>query len=471
MTAADRSIRDEPRAHPYIPNSSPTVRRAMLEAIGVGSVDDLYASVPRELRLAGPLDLPAPLTDEISLRRHVEGLLDRNTHTGEVLSFLGGGCAGHMVPVAVDEITGRAEFVTAYGGGPYADLGKYQAIFEFQSLVGELVGMDIVSAPTYDGITATTSALLMAARLTDRKRLLVPATADPQFVDHLRMFAEPWATIDVVPAEPTTGMMDLDALRSLLGLDVAAVLVEQPSYLGFLEERAAEIAVLAHGAGALSVVRVDPVTLGVLAAPTDYGADIVAGDVQSLGNHQLFGGGQCGFIAHRDDPAYVRENPAVLISAVATRDGSATGFAWSSLSSTSYDLRGESRDFTGTSQWLWGIGTAVHLSLLGPAGIVELGEGLVARAAYAIERLAAVPGLTAPLLGASHVAEFVVGFDGSRQTVAAVNGALRERGIFGGHDLSTRFPELGQAALYRITERHGQPEIDRLVDALTEILR
>jgi glycine dehydrogenase subunit 1 len=470
MTTADRS-KPEPLAHPYIPNSSPQVRREMLHAIGVESIDDLYASVPREVRLARPLDLPAPLTDEISLRRHVEALLDRNTHTGEVLSFLGGGCAGHMVPAAVDEITGRAEFVTSYGGGPYADLGKYQAIFEFQSLVGELVGMDVVSAPTYDGITAVTSALLMAARLTDRKRLLIPATADPQFVEHLRMFAQPWATIDVVPAEPKTGLMDLAALRSRLGTDVAAVLVEQPSYLGFLEERAAEIAELAHGAGALSVVRVDPVTLGVLTAPADYGADIVVGDVQSLGNHQLFGGGQCGFIAHRDDPAYVRENPAVLISAVPTRDGTATGFGWSSLSSTSYDLRGDSRDFTGTSQWLWGIGSAVHLSLLGPAGIVELGEGLVSRTAHAIKRLARVPGLTVPLVGRSHVAEFVVGVDGTDHTVAGVNEALRERGIFGGHDLSSRFPGLGQAALYRITERHGQPEIERLADALTEIVR
>ncbi|HVA86358.1 MAG TPA: hypothetical protein VNF73_08595, partial [Candidatus Saccharimonadales bacterium] len=289
--------------------------------------------------------------------------------------------------------------------------------------------------------------------------------------EHLRMFAQPWATIETIPAERNTGLLDLDALRLRLGPDVAAVLVENPSYLGFLEERAAGIAELAHGAGALSVVRVDPVTLGVLAAPADYGADIVAGDVQPLGNHQLFGGGQCGFIAHRDDSDYVRENPAILISAVPTRDGTATGFAWSLLSSTSYDLRGDSRDFTGTSQWLWGIGTAVHLSLLGPAGIVELGEGLVARAAYAIERLSRVPGLAVPLVGRSHVTEFVVGFDGAGSTVAEVNRGLRERGIFGGHDLSARFPEFGQAALYRFTERHGQAEIDRLADAIAEVLR
>ncbi len=464
MTAPERP------AHPYIPNSAPAVRRAMLEAVGVESIDELYASVPAELRLDRLLDLPPALTDEISLKRHVSGLLDRNTATSEVLSFLGGGCWGHHVPAVVDEITSRAEFVTAYGGGPYADLGKYQAIFEFQSLIGELVGMDVVSAPTFDGLTATTSALLMATRLTGRRRLLVPATANPQLLGHLATFARPWASVEFVPVE-ADGLLDLVALRAALGPDVAAVLVENPSWLGFIEERAPEIAALARAAGALTVVSVDPVTLGVLAAPADYGADIVTGDVQSLGNHQLFGGGQCGFIAHRDDPAYLRENPAILISAVPTRDGSSTGFAWALLSTTSYDLRGDSRDFTGTSSWLWGIGAAVHLSLLGPAGLSELGEGLVARSAYAIERLAAIPGLAVPRLGRSLVKDVVVGFDGSGRTVESVNDALRARGIFGGQDLSTDVPWLGQAALYSFTEGHGQAEIDRLASALAEILR
>jgi glycine dehydrogenase subunit 1 len=433
-------------------------------------VADLYASVPAELRLDRPLDLPEPITDEVSLRRHVEGLLARNSHTGEVLSFLGGGAWGHHVPAVVDEITGRAEFVTAYGGGPYADHGKYQAIFEFQSLIGELVGMPVVSAPTYDGVTATTSALLMANRLTGRRRLLVPSTANPEFVAHLRTFAQPWAAIDVLPSEPGTGLLDLDALAKALGPDVAGVLVENPSYLGFIEERAAEIARLAHDAGALVVVSVDPITLGVLAAPADYGADIVTGDVQPLGNHLLFGGGQCGFIAHADDPALVRENPAFKVSAVPTLDGDATGFAFSLMSASSFDLRGESRDFTGTSQWLWGIGTAVYLSLLGPSGIADLGRGLLARAAYAMDRLGGLPGVRVPLLGRSHIKEFVVGFDGTGRTVADINAALRDRGIFGGQDLSSAMPWLGQAGLYAVTEGHATAEIDLLVGALGEVL-
>ncbi len=458
------------RAHPYIPNSAPAVRAEMLAAIGVDSVEALYASVPEALRLRAPLDMPAPMTDEVALRRHVGGLLDRNVDTGEALSFLGGGCWTGHVPAVVDEIVNRAEFVTSYGGGPYADLGKYQAIFEFQSLIGELVGMDVVSAPTYDGVTATSSALLMATRLTGRHRLLVPETTNPAIRQHLATFARR-ATVEVVPADRATGLLDLDALRVTLGPDVAAVLVENPSYLGFVEEHAPEIAGLAHANGSLLVVAVDPSTLGVLEAPASYGADIVAGDAQPLGVHPLYGGGQVGFIAHRDEPDYARENPAILISAVPTLDGGATGFAWSLLASTSYDLRGDAQDYTGTSQWLWGIAAAVYLSLLGPAGIRELGEGLAARTAYLRRRLGAIPGVRVPMLGRAHIREIVVGFDGTGRSVAAVNRALRDRGIFGGRDLAGDWPWLGQSALYAVTESHGQAEIDRLADALAEVLR
>ena len=463
---------DGGRAHPYIPNSVPAIRAEMLAAVGADSVAELYASVPREFLLKRPLDLPPPLTDEVSLRRHIDGLLARNTHTREALSFLGGGCYAVHVPAVVDEITRRAEFVTAYGGGPYGDHGKYQAIFEFQSLIGELVGMAAVSAPTYDGITATTSALLMAARLTGRSRLLVPSTMNPDGLQHLRTFAKAWATIDVLGRDEATGGVHPGELQAALAAgDVGAVLLEMPSYLGFVEERALEIADSVHAAGALLVISIEPSTLGVLAAPAEYGADIVTGDAQSLGNHPVFGGGQCGFIAHRDDEASARENPAIKISAVPSLDGTQTGYAWALLEATSYDLRGESRDFTGTSQWLWGIGAAVYLSLLGPAGLRELGEGLLARSAYAIERLAAVPGLRVPAVGRGHVREFVVRLPDDGPTVAQVNARLRDQGIFGGLDLSASMPWLGHAALIAVTEQHTQADIDRFAEALEAALR
>jgi glycine dehydrogenase subunit 1 len=219
------------------------------------------------------------------------------------------------------------------------------------------------------------------------------------------------------------------------------------------------------------VVGVDASTLGVLAAPADYGADIVCGDVQALGAHPLFGGGQCGFIAHRDDEAYVLQNPAILISAVPQVNGSAVGFAWSTMARTSYDLREAARDYTGTSQWLWGIGAAVHLALLGPTGIGELGEGWMARVAYAVDRLAGVAGLRVPVLGEVHIKEVVVGFDGTGHGVAEINRRLRERGIFGGRDLSRDVPWLGQSALFAVSELHTREDIDRLAAAMKEIVR
>jgi glycine dehydrogenase subunit 1 len=319
----------------------------------------------------------------------------------------------------------------------------------------------------YDGITATSSALLMATRLTGRPRVLVPETVNPGLREHLATFGRR-ATVEAIPADRSTGLLDVAALRGVLGADVAAVLVEQPSYLGFVEEAAAAVAAAAHDAGALLVAAVDPSTLGVLEAPAAWGADLVAGDAQGLGVHPLYGGGQVGFLAHRDDPEYVRENPSILISAVPSMDGTQTGFAWSLLESTSYDLRGDAKDYTGTSQWLWGIAVAVHLALLGPTGIRELGEGLAARSAYLRRRLAGIPGLRVPVVGRSFVREMVVGFE--RGTVQAVNAALASRGIFGGRDLSADFPWLGQAALYAVNDTTGTREIDRLADALAEIL-
>jgi glycine dehydrogenase subunit 1 len=458
------------RGHPYIPNSAPASRAEMLEAVGAVSIEALYAAVPEPLRVREQLDLPPAIGDELALRRHVSGLLDRDIHAGEVISFLGGGTSTSAVPAVVDEIVGRAEFVTAYGGGTYGDLGKYQAIFEFQSLVGELVGMDVVSTPLYDGITATSSALLMTARLTGRTRVLIPETCAPALRQHLAAFARS-ITVDVMPADRNTGLVDLAALSGQLGPDVAAVLVENPSFLGHVEAGAPQIARMAHGAGALSVVSVDPSLLGVLEAPAEYGADIVTGDAQSLGVHALYGGGQVGFIAHHDDPRFVRENPAVLVSAVPARDGTGIGFAWTLPGHLSYELRGEARDFTGTSQWLWGIAAAVHLTLLGPAGLREHGEGLAARAVHLKQRLGSIPGIRIAWPERAHLREMVVCFPDDGPAVEAVHARLREHGIHGGQDLSGSWPWLGRSALYAVNDTIAASDIDRLADVLAGILR
>ncbi|MGE3798040.1 MAG: aminomethyl-transferring glycine dehydrogenase, partial [Thermomicrobiales bacterium] len=367
-----------------------------------------------------------------------------------------------------DEINGRAELLTAYGGDTYADLGKYQAVFEFQSMIGELVGMEMVSAPVYDWSAAMTSALMMAARITGRRRTLVTGSLQHERWSQLANTAGTWLDAERLPLDPATGLLDLDDLRSRMSDDVASIYVEVPSYFGVVEHRMAEIGRIAHEAGALLVVGVDAITLGVLAAPADYGADIVVGEAQALGVHMLYSGGLCGFIASRDEPEFVAEYPYLMVSIAPGRTAGEWGFGWAAMERTSYDLREASPDFTGTTQWLWGITAAVYLSLLGPQGLREVGEGILQRSHYAVQQLGGIPGVKAPALDAPHFKEFVVNVDGTGKTVAQINAALLEQGIYGGHDLSSEFPELGQSALYCVTEIHTQADIDRLVAAFAE---
>jgi len=459
--------------HPYVPNAAPAARRKLLDAIGADDVGDLYAAIPESLRVEGLLDLPPALPGEQDLRRHLEEILARNRPcTGSWLNFCGAGCAQHYVPAIVDEIVHRGELLTAYGGGTYSDHGKNQALFEFQSLMGELVDMEVVSTPTYDAGAAAGSAALMACRITGRRGVLVPETMSADRRAQLRGFAKPFATVETVAREPESGCLDLADLRAKVSGGTAAVVIESPGYLGPIETRAAEAAAIAHEAGALLIAGVDPISLGVLAAPADWGADLVIGDLQPLGIHMYAGGGNGGFIASRDEARFVAEYPSILFS-IAPAQGNAPGFgfAWSTMERTSYDTRHDATDYTGTTQWIWGIGAAVYLSLMGAEGMAELGRGIMQRARYAAERIDSLPGVSVPHLARPFFKEFTVDFSATGKTVAAVNAALLEAEIHGGKDLSGEFPALGQSALYCVTELHGAAEIERLVSALGEALR
>jgi glycine dehydrogenase subunit 1 len=218
-------------------------------------------------------------------------------------------------------------------------------------------------------------------------------------------------------------------------------------------------------------VGVDPLSLGVLEAPGRYGADLVCGELQGLGTHMHFGGGLAGFVASPDEERYVAEYPTFLIGLSPTTVEGEYGFGEVVWERTSYVQRGDSREYAGTTQNLWAIGAAVYLALLGPQGIAELGRGILQRVRYAAARLAELPGVRAPALSAPCFKELVVDFSETGRTVSEVNRELRERGIFGGHDLSGELPELGQSALYCVTEVHTKADLDRLADALAEVLR
>jgi glycine dehydrogenase subunit 1 len=453
------------RAHPYIPNSAPAVKAEMLEAVGASSADELYAAIPARLRLDRPLAVEPRVGSEAELRRRLEALLDRNVSSRDRVTFLGGGCWPHYVPAVVDEILARGEFLTAYYGETYSDHGKLQAFFEYASLVGDLVECDVVSQPTYDWGSAAASAILMAGSLTGRRRVLVPALLSPERRSIIAGTLGARMSVEEVACEPGTGTLDLAALDDALADDVACVYIENPGFLGTLEPDAAAIPERAHAHGALAVVGVDAVSLGVVEAPPRYGADLVCGELQGLGIHMHYGGGTIGFIASADEERIVAEYPTFMVGAGRTV-ADEWGFGQVQWERMAYVQRGEARDFTGTTQCLWAIGVAVHLALLGPEGMRELGTTIMQRSQYAAQRLGAIPGVRAPALEAPFFKEFVVDLGGTGRTVAEVNAALAAEGMHGPLDLSPVFPQLGQSALVCVTEVHTKEDIDRLADVV-----
>ncbi|MDH4208352.1 MAG: aminomethyl-transferring glycine dehydrogenase subunit GcvPA [Anaerolineae bacterium] len=456
--------------YPYIPNSVPEIKQQMLREVGAQSVDDFYEDVPESLRLHRLLGLPEPFLSEYALKRHVEGLLSRNRTCGEYLNFLGAGCYQHHVPAVCDEVNQRGEFLTAYAGEPYDDHGRFQTLFEYASMMGELLNMDVVNVPTYDGFQAVATSLRMAARITGRKELLLPEIMGRDKLSKIRDYSKPELEIKLVGYEETTGLLDLQVLERQLSPRTAAVYVENPSYLGFIETRGDQISQLAHDHGALCVVSVNPISLGVLAPPADYGADIVCGDLQPLGMHMQFGGGQAGFIATRDEAKYVMEYPSRLFGIAPTRVLGEYGFGDVAYERTSFAVREEGKEWVGTAAALWGITAGVYLALMGPQGLQEIGVGIVQRARYAMQQMDKLRGVKAPLFEGPYFEEFVANFGGTGRSVAEINQGLLSRGIFGGKDLSGEFPQLGQSALFCVTEVHTKEDIDALVEALREVV-
>ncbi len=466
---------NEPMAHPWMANSLADIKQAMLKEIGAASVEALFEQIPVSHRLKRPLDLPPQLSSENALRRHLTGLLAKNQNCEENLNFLGAGCWQHHVPAVVDEIIGRAEFLTPVWGSPQSDHGRNQAWFEYSSQLGELLNMEVVQLPVYSWGCAAGHAIRMAARITKRHEVLLPRLIDPERLSVIRNYCEPREMarhIDVVPVgfDKRTGALDLKDLKAKISARTAAVYFESPGYLGTIEAQGAEIAKIARAAGAETIVGSDPISLGVLKPPADYGADIAVGPTQPLGVHMNCGGGVGGYLASRDEEKYVREYNGFLVSITGTSQPGEYGFSLASAHQTSYGMREAGKDWTGNSVYLWAIANAVYLSLLGPQGMREVGELILQQAHYAAKALSRIKGVRIAF-PKGFFKEFVVNFDKTGRSVARINKALRRHRIFGGKDISREFPELGQSALYCVTEVHGREDIERLAAALKEAVR
>ncbi len=461
----------EPFVHPYLPNSSPKIKEEMMRELNIESIDELYSDVPEKVRLKRELNVPGPMS-EYEVYRYIRGLLSKNVNFFEMPMFLGGGCWPHYVPALVKEIVRRSEFLTSYTPyQPEISQGMLQALFEYQSLICELTGMDVANASMYDWATALAEAVLMSVRVTRRRKVLVPRTIHPERKLVLKTYTAPHG-IEVIEVDydRETGFMNLHSLEEHASNEVAAVYVENPSYLGFIEVNVEEIGEVAHKYGSLYIVGVDPISLGILEAPGNYGADIVVGEGQPLGNPMNFGGPMIGIFACRGEMKLIRQMPGRIIGMTTTLDGSHRGFVMALQTREQHIRRERATSNICTNEALCAVAAAVYLSLLGPRGLRKLCETIMYNSHYAMKRISEIDGVRAPLFKAPHFKEFVVNFDDTGIGVEEIHRKLLERGFHGGKPIKKEFPELGESALYCVTEMHKRSDIDGLAEALRKMI-
>ncbi len=445
--------------YPYLP-LTPAERQEMLSAVGATSIADLFSDIPREILLRDDLHLPQPFS-ESELVRHVRELASRNMSLDTHASFLGAGVYQHLVPSAVYHLANRAEFVTAYT--PYqAEIsqGVLQAVFEYQTLICQLTAMDVANASLYDGATGLAEAALMAVAITGGSRVVTFGSLHPDY----RMVVETYlqaidAELIVVPAEK--GLADVAALKPLLGKKTAAVLVQQPNFFGLLES-VDEIGALVQGTPTLLVACVNPISLGILEPPAKYGADIVVGDGQPLGNPTAFGGPSFGFMAVRQK--YIRRMPGRIVGETQDAEGN-RGFVLTLQTREQHIRRQRATSNICTNAAHSALIGTIYLALLGKAGLRDVAIQCAQKAHFTAERICALPGWEM-LFDGPFYHEFAV-----KAPVhwSKVNTALLKEGIIGGLPLSRVYPERKDwenAMLFCVTEARTAGEIEHLLQVL-----
>jgi len=444
-----------------------------MQEIGIKTTDELYSDIPQKLRLTRKLNLPEALSEQ-EIRNHVELLLRKNKCTRNIPTFLGAGCWIHYIPAVVDNIVQRSEFLTSYTPyQPEVSQGMLQALFEYQSMICELTGMDVANSSMYDWSSALGEATRMAVRINNRNEVVIPRIIHPDRAATLHTYIEPLKMhIRKVDYTRDTGLINLENLKELVSEKTAAVYLENPSYLGFVESQVKDIADIAHDKGALFITGVDPTSLGILKAPGDYDADIVVGEGQPLGNHANFGGPLLGLFACKGEMELIRQMPGRVIGMTTTLKGNKTGFCMALQTREQHIRRERATSNICTNEALCAVASAVYLALLGPEGLRELGENIMTRVEYAMRRLSMIQGIKAPLFKSLHFKEFTVNFDRTGKKAHRVHKTLlKQYGIHGGKNISKEFPELGQTTLYCITEVHSKGDIDKLARRLKAALR
>jgi glycine dehydrogenase subunit 1 len=457
--------------HPWIPITKAT-EEEMLASMGKKSLDDLFCNIPEKFRVKRELNLPSSHT-EFEVTRRIQELAAKNIAASGANLFLGSGVGMHYIPIIVPALAGRSEFVTSYTSyQAEISQGMLQTLFEYQSLLAEILHIDVVNSSMYDMATAVAEAARMTARVNKKRtRFLVPGTMNPEHYRVIHTYTEP-VDIEIVKVDfdKDTGLMTLSDLESKLDERVAGVYIENPSHLGFIETQVDEIARLVHEKDALLVTGVDVLSLGVLRPPGEYDADIVVAEGQHLGSPMSYGGPLLGVFGCKNDRKLIYQMPGRLVGMTRTEEEPYEDGYVLTLSPREQHIRREKATSNICSnQALAAVTSAVYMSVLGPTGIQTIGETVALNSNYAARKLNALSGVRAPAIGEYIWKEFVVQFENGI-TAKQVHDDLLKQGIQGGKILSDEFPMLGESMLFCVTEMHSQEDIDTLVKIVEEVV-
>lgn len=440
----------------YLPTTDQD-RKEMLETIGVESVEELFQEIPESVRFKGRMNLPEPLS-EPHLIKHMNRLAGKNASFGEFTSFLGAGVYEHYIPSVVGHVISRSEFYTAYTPyQPEISQGELQAIFEFQTMICELTGMDVANSSMYDGPTALAEAAAMSLGATRRKKVVVSRTVHPEAREILTTNSKGLG-YEVVEIPQKNGVTDIDQLKQVVDEQTAAVIVQSPNFFGAIEDLE-PIGHIAHSHKSLFIVSCNPMSLGLLKPPGEYGADIVVGDAQPFGIPVSFGGPHCGYLATTQ--ALMRRIPGRIVGQTVDEEG-IRGFVLTLQAREQHIRRDKATSNICSNQALMALAASVYMSAVGKQGIQDVANLNVQKAHYAYQRLTQVNGVES-VFSAPFFNEFVIRL---QRPVSEVNQQLLKQGIIGGYDLSQSYPELTNCMLVAVTEMRTKEEIDQLAETL-----
>jgi len=433
----------------------------MLKTLGVKTVEDLFnISIPEEIRFKRRLDIPEGIS-EYELIKLLKAISEENYSLDDYVSFLGAGAYDHFIPSIVDTIISLPEFYTPYTPyQPEASQGILQSLFEYQTMISELTSLEVANASLYDGSTAVSEAALLALDVTGRNRVVISEAVHPEYRDVLINYTRGLG-VEVVTTPIKGGLTDVSSLKSAMNAETACVIIQQPNFLGYIED-VHKIADIVSNYPSIYIASVDPISLGVLKAPGDYGVEVAVGEGQALGNNISYGGPFLGIFACRKE--YLRRVPGRLVSATTDGKGN-TGYVLTLQTREQHIRREKATSNITTSEVLNAIAATVYLSYMGQAGLKEVANQCLQKARYAYERLVSIDYLE-PISNAPFFKEFALK---SSKSVSEINDFLLTEGIIGGLDLGRFYPELKDTFLFCVTEKRTKEEIDNLAELLRSV--